>query len=464
MKKAIIAIAVLLIAGGISIGAFLYVKSDSDKKAAVEQSESADKELLSFDSKSINKVAITCPDGNYTVELNGETWILTEYTGTPFDVNQTTVQGICTFMSNLTAIENYGEITDEKKQTYGLNNPYVVTAYSDSDSYTLYLGDKSPTGNYYYGYPENKNNIYGISASDGLSIITSRLGLKDNKIIPYKTEEIVGMELVRDGEIVYTFTYDSENNRWKLPEKYDMLTIDQTKVNEIITILTRLTAEVMLPEDENDFTTYGFDKPIAEFTIKSSDGSQKTLLFSKYGQDAVTYTHVYNKEAKQVETFYAGDLDFIEKNPADFIMKTFECSSMYSVREFEVISEDVNVKFTVNASEGWAEFDGNRLDLTNASIEGYFKNFFNHIAYVSIEDIDVDISPEFTEPLFTAKFKDLNDKESQIDFVGSEESDLCYIFINGEYTGTLTNSEFISGKDSVSAAFDLLCEQAGIEK
>ena len=149
MKKAIIAIVALLIAGGISIGAFLYVKSDSDKKAAVEQSESADKELLSFDSKSINKVAITCPDGNYTVELNGETWILTEYTGTPFDVNQTTVQGICTFMSNLTAIENYGEITDEKKQTYGLNNPYVVTACSDSDSYTLYLGDKSPKGNYY---------------------------------------------------------------------------------------------------------------------------------------------------------------------------------------------------------------------------------------------------------------------------------------------------------------------------
>ena len=230
----------------------------------------------------------------------------------------------------------------------------------------------------------------------------------------------------------------------------------------MLALITRLTAEVMLPEDENDIKTYGFDKPIAEFTIKANDGTQKTLLFSKYGQDAETYTYVYNKEAKQVETFYAYDLDFIDKTPEDFIMKTVECSSMYSVREFEVISDDVNVQFSVNAQEGWAESGENRIDLTNAVVYSYFENFFNHFAYVSIDEVDVDNSPELTDPLFTAKFLDVNEKNTQIDFMASDNSELCYVFVNGEYTGTLTSTEFISGKDSVSAAYDLFCKQAGI--
>lgn len=462
MKKAIIAIVALLAAAGISIGAFVAVKSKSEKETKLEETALADKILFDFDADAITKVDISCTDGDYSFEYSGDEWSLTEHSGTAFDTNQTTVQGIVTFMSTLQAVDSYGALDDAKKTEYGLENPYIVTASGDSEAYTLYLGKQSPTGEYYYGYTDTKNNVYAIPSSIISNILTTRLGLKDNNLQPYKNEQIIGLELVRDGETIYTLDYDSEENLWKLPEKYDMLTVDQTKVSSTLALITRLTAEMMLPEDENDITTYGFDKPIAEFTIKANDGTQKTLLFSKYGQDAETYTYVYNKEAKQVETFYAYDLDFIDKVPEDFIMKTVECSSMYSVREFEVISDDVNVQFSVNAQEGWAESGENRIDLTNAVVYSYFENFFNHFAYVSIDEVDVDNSPELTDPLFTAKFLDVNEKNTQIDFMASDNSELCYVFVNGEYTGTLTSTEFISGKDSVSAAYDLFCKQAGI--
>lgn len=464
MKKAIIAIAVLLIAAGGSIAAFMSVKSKSDKETKQEESRLSDYVLFNFDANSINKVDISCTDGDYTFEYAEEEWSLTEYSDSYFDTNQTAVQGIVTFMSYLQAKDSYGELTDEAKANYGLENPYVVTLSGDSKPYTLYIGKQSPTGEYYYGYTNEKENVYALPSSIISNIFVDRLTLKDKDFIPYITSEIVGLELVRDGKKIYNLELDTDTNVWSLPDRYDKLSVDQTKVGSMLALITRLTAEVMLPEDENDIKTYGFDKPIAEFTVTAIDGTKKTLLFSKYGQNADTYTYVYNQEAKQVETFYSGDLDFIEKEPVDFLMKKVECANLHATSEFEIISENLNASFTLNANEDWAKYKDNDIDLSNASVLNYFENFFNHVAYFAFEEIDVESKPELENPLFTVKFTKTNDVQTQVDFVESDNSELCYIFINGEYTGTLTSTEFINGTDSAAAAFELFCKQAGIEE
>lgn len=464
MKKAIIAIVALLVAAGVSIGVFAAVKSKSEKETKQEETALADKTLFDFDANVITNIDISCTDGDYSFEYSNDEWVLTEHSGTAFDTNQTAVQGIVTFMSSLQAVESYGEVNDESKVTYGLENPYVVTLSGDTEPYTLYLGNESPTGDFYYGYTDKKNTVYGIPSSIISNILKTRLELKNSDFIPYGTDDIIGLELVRNGETIYTLDYNAEENSWKLPDKYDMLSVDQTKVTSLLAVITRLTAELMLPEDENDITTYGFDKPIAEFIVKANDGTEKTLLFSKYGQQADIYTYVYNQEAKQVETFYAGDLDFIEKSPVDFIMKKIECANLHATSEFEIISDDLNVEISLNANEDWAKYKDNDIDLANANILSYFENFFNSFAYIALEEIDVDASPELENPIFTSKFTDVNEKFTQVDFVKSDNEEFCYIFVNEEYTGTLASTEFINGDDSVSAAFELFCKQAGIEK
>ena len=103
MKKAIIAIAVLLIAAGGSIAAFMGVKSKSDKETKKEEARLSDYVLFNFDANSINKVDVSCTDGDYTFEYAEEEWSLTEYSDSYFDTNQTAVQSIDTFMSYLQA-------------------------------------------------------------------------------------------------------------------------------------------------------------------------------------------------------------------------------------------------------------------------------------------------------------------------------------------------------------------------
>lgn len=462
MKKAVIAIAALLIASGISIGAFIAIKSQSEKENQKQEEILADNELFKIDSDSIGKIEIVTSGESYTIENDGSKWLMTASSSDIFTLDQVKVQGICTFISSLTADASYGSADDENKAKYGLDNPYKVTVYEGGTPHTLYIGKQSPTGGYYYAYTDDKPNIYAVQSVDAVEILSTKLELKDKNLIPYNESEITGLELKTDGETVYTLSCDEETGAWKLPSEYELLTVDQTAVSSIITTMTRLTAVEMLPETDEDFTKYGFDNPIAEFTVKAADGSQRTLFMSRYGQNADRYTHIYIDDCQQVETYYAADLKFINYTYFDFIMQRFEFSSINETAEFKISGADFSDNFTVNASESKAECRGNEINLGNAEIFSYFENFFNRFSYIRIADIDVESEPVLESPILSVWYKFNNDTEKSIDFVQADDGH-CFVFIDGEYTGSLASTEFITGSDSVLSAYEILCRQAGIE-
>lgn len=462
MKRIIIAVAVLAVLAGISIGTFVAVKSKSEKETQKKIETLADNVLFSIDSENINKIDIIFPDNsNYMAELTDDEWIMTaSSTGDNFALNQTTLQQICTFISDLTAETNYGEATDENKAKYGLSEPYKVIFSDGESSYTLYIGGKSPTGDYYYAYTDTKNNIYTIASADAESILTTRLSLKDNNFVPYSDNEITGLTVKKDGKTVYELTLNPETNFWELPEEYSLLTVNQTRPENIITTITRLTAVEMFEESPDDFTNYGFDNPTAEFIVKASDGTEKSFVMSRYGKNTENITYVYLNDSRQVETFYTTDLKFINYSIFDIIMQTVENANMYAVSEFEINCNELSDKFTINHDNGIAECRGSEIDLNNAELKSFFENFYNTFSYTIITDIDVESEPELTEPVFSAKYTKTNGTESSIDLVSTGNGNNCFVFADGVYTGTITDSSFISGTIS---AYEILCRQAGIQ-
>ncbi|MDE6788121.1 MAG: DUF4340 domain-containing protein [Ruminococcus sp.] len=462
MKKIIIAVSVLAVLAGISIGAFVTVKSKSDKETQKQIETLADNVLFNIDDSAINKVSIFYADNSsYTAELKDEEWTMTDSSSNEnFALNQYTIQQICTFISDLTADTNYGEATEENKAKYGLSEPYKVSVSDDESSYTLYIGEKSPTGDYYYAYTDTKNNIYAINASDAESIITTRLSLKDDKLITYGDNDITGLTLKKDGKIVYELILNTEKSFWELPDEYSMLTVNQTRPENIITMITRLTAEDMLEESPDDFTKYGFDNPTAEFIVKASDGTEKTILMSRYGKNAETYTHVYLPDSKQVETYYTADLKFIDYDIFDLIVQNIENANMYAVSEFEIKCDELSDKFTIDHTNGYAECRGNQIDLNNAELKSFFETFYNIFSYIIITDIDVESEPELTDPVFSVKYTKLDGSESSVDLVPTGNDNKCFVFADGVYTGTITESDFIN---SMVSTYEVLCRQAGIE-
>ena len=63
MKKPIIAFAVLLVAAGASVGAFLAVKNKKDKEDKASSQIIEDNKLVEIDPDSITKVDFQCEDG-----------------------------------------------------------------------------------------------------------------------------------------------------------------------------------------------------------------------------------------------------------------------------------------------------------------------------------------------------------------------------------------------------------------
>ncbi len=463
MKKAVIAVAALAAAAGISVGTLLAFKNKSEKNAKEESAELADNVLFQFNSDDIQKLDIESAGVSYTLELIDGDWEMTSTSADIFDLNQVTLQGVCGYMSILTAETSYGEATEENKAKYGLDDPYVITAYDSNGAYTLYVGDQSPTGDYYYVYTEEKNNIYAVPTADVQPVLTDRMLLKNDKFTNYNSGDIVGMTLKRDGEIVYDMTYDDEAGEWKLPEEYGILDLDQSVPSNAVLMMARLTAEFMVEDTPDDIELYGFDEPYAEFTLTARDGNQETVLISDYAGISSDYIYTYLERYKQVEAYYRADLNFVTCDLFDLVTKTVGTANILTVSEVEVSGDIVNDKFVFDHENKKVTCRGAELDLANAEIYSFFETFYNSFSYFNIDSIDIDAQPELKGPVLTAKYTLNNGGKKQIDLVDAG-NEMCYVFVEGEYTGTLVSKDILTGTAGVSANYDSFCTIAGIER
>ena len=464
MKKGIIAVAALAAAAGVSTAAFFIVKDKDTKEKKQAAEKLAENEIFRFDADSINTVEINSPEGDYSFVIENEKWVNSPDSGNSFALDQTKPQQICTTLSALKADTNYGEADDESKAKYGLDDPYVVTVGDGSKSYTLNIGDVSPTGNYYYAMADGNNKIYAVQSADITTLLYSRFDLIDSSVVPYSDAEITGIRLKRDGEEIYDLTLDPETRTWTLPSEYSMLTVNQTRPDTIVTVLARLSAAQLVEENASDLSQYGLDAPYAELTVKGSDGKTHTLLLSRYGRESSKMTYILIKESGLIGQYYTSDLDFIDYDLFDLVLQNVESANMFNISEFEFSCAEASDKFTLDAKAGTAECRGTAIDLTKAEVMNMFTNFYNSFSYITISDIDVKAKPELKEPVLSARYVLNSGEESKVDLVSAGEGTECYVFVNGKYSGTKTDSSFISGNSSMMSYYDSLCELTGLDR
>ncbi len=462
MKKGIIAVAALTAAAGVSIGAFFIVKDKDAKEKQEESKKLSENQLFSFDSDDINKVEINSAEGAYTFVLEDEKWVNSPDSGNSFHIDQTKPQQICTTMCDLEADTNYGDADDESKKKYGLTDPYVVSLSDGSQSYTISIGDVSPTGNYYYAMIDGSSKIYAVQSAEITTLLYKRFDLIDTSIVPYSDNEIAEICLTRGGETIYDLTLDPDTGRWELPSEYSMLTVNQTRPDTILTVLSRLTAAQIVEENATDLSQYGLDQPYAELKVKGTDGKTHTLVLSRYGRESSKMMYVLIKESGLVGQYYTSDLDFVDFDLFDLILQNVESANMFNISEFEFSTPEVSDKFTLNAKDGTAECRDTAIDLSKAEIMDMFTNFYNSFSYISINGIDIKAEPELNEPVLSARYVLNSGVESKVDLVPTGESTDCYVFVDGKYSGTTTDSAFISG--SMIPYYNQLCDLTSLTR
>lgn len=457
MKKPVIALIILLIAAIGSVAGFMAVKNNKDKEKQQAKEQLADNVLFSFDGYSSTKVVFTKGSESYTVENNNDIW---ELDNKEFSIDQTYLQLICSYMSNLTADNSYGEINDEKLEMYGLKDPDIVSVTAPTGTFTIYVGNISPTGDYYYVTVDGKNNVYTIDSEKGSVLKLDRLLLKNKNIIPYKLDEIKSISTYDEsGELKCEITYDPDTMEWSMPDAYSQLTLDQTKVTAELNNLVRLEAEEMLDEKLDDLKKYGFDKPYGKAVITGLDGSQHEFLVST-NKDDPTYCFVL-VDGEQVELYYKGDLAITQYQPLTYLVENYIAAQMTNTSSFTFSYNGNNDSCSFDLENMSCTYNGKTLDFNNSEIYVAFNNFFNSFSILKLSGTDVEASPELKDPVMSAEFDLTDGGKIKIDIVQGED-EKYYAFRDGKYIGAYVDETMLRGRNSLSDFYIKFTKLAGI--
>ena len=457
MKKNVIALVVLLAAAGGSVGAYLAVKNKKDDETKQYQEQIADLNLFNFDAESINKIEFISSEGEYTAELIDSQWQLTS--GDDFALDQDYINLLCTYAGELTAETSYSG----NKADYGLDdaNATTIILSAGGQSYTLHIGNVSPTSDYYYVSVGDKSQIYAVSSLYGSEFSTDRLMLKAKDLVPYDDYEISEIIIKKNGKITCELKYDPEAYSWSLPEEYSGLTFDNTAVTSMVNSMTRLEAEQMLDENLEDLSKYGFDDPYAEITIKGLDGTERVITIGS-AYNGGTYTNVLIGDDNQVEAYYTADLSFADKTPFDFLADTVYNPSMYEITGLDLTFGGKEYNITVDTNESKGTFNGAEFDMNIMNVSTAFQNFYSSFTTVILSGIDINADPALDEPLLTAVYHCSDGTDFTYQIVAGENEN-CYIFNDGKYTGMLLASSRLTGKNSVQSFLEKFISTANLE-
>jgi len=452
MKKPIIALTALVLAAGGSVGALIAVKNKKNEDDKKEAQIIEEKNLFSFDSESIIKAVFNCPEGDFTAEKNDGIWSLTS--GGSFELDQTYLQLVCTYLSDLTASDAY-ELKDSSLSSYGLDSADKVTLSDGTNDYSVNVGNISPTGEAYYISLDDRDKVYTVSSYYGSVLKTSIPMLKSKLFLPYSDNGIVEISVKAGGKTAYELKYDTAASEWKLPAEYADIAFDLTSVRSLIANLTRLTADLqnMCATGTENLPAYGLDKPTHSAVFKGIDGSERNYIFN-YSYDVNNkLVSAYCTESDQIMLFPESTMEFLTRTPYNFIVKSVTNVSITQSTGFEFTVEDTKHSFTLDMENKTGTVDGTEFDFTIAGKYVLLSNLFNAMAIENIKAIDISSKPELSEPLLTAVFhvSEGDDFTYQLTDAGNE---FCYVFINGKYTGELVSKELIKGKNSVPYFYD----------
>lgn len=456
MNKRIIALIVLILMAGASVGTMLFLKGQKQKEDQKVQEEINDNVLFDFDPYSPTQIVFTKNGESYTCKLDGEKWVLESG---EFPVDQTYCQLICTYCSNLTAVENYGEITDEKLKMYGLDSPDTVEITEPNGTHTINVGNESPTGEYYYATVDGKKNVYALELMRGSVLKLDRLLIKNKELLPYTLYDLKEVTTYKDGKVLCDLTFDESDSMWKLPADYSQVTLDQTEVTATFNNIVRLEAEEMMDEKLDDLSKYGFDDPVGEAVVKGLDGSERHLLVSTNENDP-NYCYVL-VDGEQVEMYYSSDLGFTQKTPYDYIVQNYNTESYYNISGFSFKFRGSDDKCTLDTDTMECTYNGKDVDLGPSEVYLALTNFYNSFTILKLTGMDTEAKPELKDPELSTELTLKEGGSIKIDLVKGEGTEY-YVFRDGKYIGAYVDESMLTGRNAVSDFYTKFIKLAGI--
>ncbi len=263
------------------LGAFYYVY-EIRQAPQREKAQSEKDRLYPFEAKDVEGLTIVRKGETVTLKREGEGWVLSEPIRAKAE--KSAVESLVTSFANA-RIEREIEAAPAKLGDYGLENPAArITVTAKGQSYSLLLGEKSPTGVWVYAKQGDRPSVF-LTSDLLLSESEKKVGdLRDKTILAFDRNDVKGVEVKWKGQ---TLVAEESAPKESTSAEWRVITPLQVKADreKLSTFLEKLRGKIkeFVEENPKDLTRYGLDRPtqVTLWLGKEKDRTAKTLLLGK---------------------------------------------------------------------------------------------------------------------------------------------------------------------------------------
>lgn len=397
-----------------------YFALKNYNSSSEDTTETDSENILSFNTENVTGIDVTNPSGNYKLEydLTDSTWKYVDDKDFPLDDTQITslLGSVCSLNAQRRLEDSLDNISE-----YGLENPaYTIKITGDEGiDYTLFIGDKSPSGNY-YAYLDGKNVVYMIDDTVVSYVGKTIYDLAKVDTVPAITDSNV-YELEIDGKTYSYFEggnaqydYTVSNNWFEKLDDGSYKALDTTQMSSIISGITGMSYASCVnykPSDE-ELIQYGLDdehakKVVVRYYVTVADETEsETETESESGTETEEI-----KEPHEVTYWFGAKTDdgnyYIRSSESSAVntVSSETAEKIIAVDEKTLISKNVFAINSGNVTALSVTIGGKTYDIVqngNVTDSDKYEDIYSKIGEISADSVITDageikeVSPEMT--------------------------------------------------------------------
>jgi len=451
--KPIILVLVAVVLGGV----YFFANSRQSKTTTDSANQgSGSIKVFEVDSQKVSEVTVE-KDSDKLVYQKKDKDFVVSYPAN-FNADSSKVNSVITNVSNIYAEKVVEEnATDTAK--YGFNKPMTVTVKYDGGVEEIEIGDLNSTKDSYYIMEKGKNKVYTIGTYTIQSINVSKDDLRDKTLFTVKAEDITGLSLKKDGNLVFT-SKKTGDQQWSLTEPIQA-NGDATSMATITNALAQLTSYVNFVEDKPaDLEKYGLKNPLYSLTFETASGKKTLLLGNDKAKGTETYAMV--EGTQQVITVDPTALTFLDK-PLKEIMEVF--AYIVNIQDVSKIVVNMDGKSTVSEIETNKDdstkdkytVDGKDANITDDKDNNLFKKYYQALIGVTMSEIDTNYKPQGSpEITFTYTLKK-DPGTMKVEFI-PRDANYYYVVRNGKYANIIVDRRIFDQDEGVRKTYKTLVD------
>jgi len=312
-------------------GAFTYYdKHKGSEKPAVETSKQT--KIFSLDAQHLQSITFKPRDGEaFSCRREGGKWIIAD--PHRLEVDQGNFSGVLNSLTTATADEVVDAHPTSLKD-FGLDPPSFtleVTTDANPKSFTLLLGDDTPTSGGLYAQASGNPQVFTLASYVKTSLEKKMFDVRDRRALTLEADQLRKMGVEYNGTS-WTLEKNPEGV-WDL-QLPPSVRADRFTVDGLVSQLRGLTMQTIAAEDKKKNGDFGFGSPELRLQLTGGDGTQ-TIVVGKKDKDSDRY-FAMNSALDPVFTLNSDFVTQFKKNQADLREKDLFSFSSFDVKRLEV--------------------------------------------------------------------------------------------------------------------------------